>query len=56
MQTLEFNIKLPANLYMNWNNVHICLPIQIKKSTNEANDINAVMVTVTIFLLIGLRK
>ena len=34
---------------MNWNNVHICLPIQIKKSTNETNDINAVMVTVTIF-------
>ena len=31
----------PTNHYMNWNSVHICLPIQIKKSTNEANDLDS---------------
>ena len=46
MQTLEFNIKLPANHYMNWNSVHICLPIQIRNSTTEAADKDAAMITV----------
>lgn len=46
MQTLEFNIKLPANNYMNWNSVHICLPIQIRNSTTEAADKDAAMITV----------
>ena len=31
LQTLEFNIKLPANQYMNWNSLHTCFPIQILK-------------------------
>lgn len=54
MQTLEFKIKLQSNHYTNWNSVHICLPIQIKKSTNEANDIDAAMIQQ--FMPIGLRK
>ena len=45
-QTLEFKISLPANQCMNWNSVHICFPIQIKKSMAVPNDINANMVTV----------
>ena len=39
----------PINHYMNWNSVHICLRIQIKKSTNEANDLDAAMITVNNF-------
>ena len=31
MQTLEFNIELPANQYINWNRFHICFPIKNKK-------------------------
>ena len=54
MQTLEFKIKLQSNHYTNWNSVHICLPIQIKKSANEANDIDAAMIQQ--FMPIGLRK
>lgn len=50
MQTLEFNIKFPVNHYMNWNNAHIYLPIQIKTSTNEVNDIDAAMITVDILV------
>ena len=46
LQTLEFNIKLPENQYMNWNSVHICLPIKVKSNTNEAKDIAANMITV----------
>ena len=45
LQTLEFNIRLSANQYMNWNSVHICLPTKIKSSTNEANNIAANMKT-----------
>ena len=31
LRTLEFNIKLPTNQSINWNSVHICDLIQIKK-------------------------
>ena len=55
-QTLKFNIKLPANQYMNWNTVHICLPIKIKSSINEANDIAANIITVIIFFAHWIKK
>ena len=32
IQISEFNIKLPSNQYMNWNSVHICFSIEIKKA------------------------
>ena len=31
MQTLELNTILPAIQYTNWNGVHICLPMKMKK-------------------------
>ena len=46
---LEFNDKLPANQYMNWNIFHIFLSIKIKSSTNEANDVATNMVIVNNF-------
>ena len=54
---LEFNDKLPANQYMNWNIFHIFLSIKIKSSTNEANDVATNMVIVNNFFLpIGWKK
>ena len=46
---LEFNDKLPANQYMNWNISHIFLSIKIKSSTNEANDVATNMIIVNNF-------
>ena len=51
--TLEFNVKLLANQYINLNSVHTCVPVQIKSKTNNASDIDPDMLTVYIFLLIG---
>ena len=46
---LEFNDKLPANQYMNWNISHIFLSIKIKSSTNDANDVATNMIIVNNF-------
>lgn len=51
--TLEFNVKLLVNQYINLNSVHTCVPVQIKSKTNNASDIDLDMLTVYIFLLIG---
>ena len=31
VETLVFNIKLPANQNVNWNGVHLCLLVNTKK-------------------------
>lgn len=51
--TLEFNVKLLVNQYINLNSVHTCVPVQMKSKTNNASDIDSDMLTVYIFLLIG---
>ena len=51
-QILEFNIRLPANQYVNWNSAHICLPIQIKNKITPAKDIDATMITTNNFFSI----
>ena len=57
LQTLGFKIKWPANQYMNWNSIHICLSIIIKIETNETNNKVSNLITVNslfvFFLLIG---
>ena len=40
MEELDFQILLPDNYYINPCSIHICFPMKIKKSTNEAADIN----------------
>ena len=45
LQTLKFNIKLPANQNRNWSRVHISLLLKIKSSTNEGNNIVSNMIT-----------
>ena len=49
METLEFQIVLTNVYYTNPNSIHICFPIKIKKSTNEANDIGNDLITVNNF-------
>ena len=39
-------MKLPANHCMNWNSVHICLPIQIKSKKDSTDDIHPATITV----------
>lgn len=50
--TLEFNIKLQANQYINWNNVQICFSIEIKSKADDDNDIPANTLTVNNFFCI----
>ena len=45
LQTLKFNIKLPAYQNRNWSRVHISLLLKIKSSTNEGNNIVSNMIT-----------
>ena len=56
LQTIEFKIKLIANQYMKLNSVHLCLPINIKKSTAKTTNIDRNMITVNNFLHTGLGK
>lgn len=51
--TLEFNIKLQANQYINWNSVQICLSIEIKSKADDDNDIPATTLIKNNFLHIG---
>ena len=49
MEELDFQILLTDNYYINPNNIHICFPIKIKKSTNEATDINGDLIAANNF-------
>ena len=43
-------MKLPANNCMNWNSVHICLPIQIKSKKDSTDDIHPAIITLIKFV------
>ena len=45
----EFNIQLAANQYMKFHNVHLVVPLKIKKRTNNTNIILATEITVNNF-------
>ena len=49
MENLEFQILLTNNYYTNPNSIHICFPIKILKATNETNDIDTDLITVSSF-------
>ena len=40
MEELDCQILLPDNYYVNPSSIHICFPMKMKKSTNEATDID----------------
>ena len=46
MEELDFQILLTKNCYVNPGSIHICFPMKIKKSTNEAIDIDDDLITV----------
>ena len=55
-KTLEFMILLASNTYTNYGSLRILLPIQIKKATNAAADIDGTMITVDNFFAHWLKE
>ena len=53
---LEFNILLVSNTYTNCSSLMIVLPVQIKKRTSTAQNIDATMITVNNFFLHWLKE
>ena len=49
MEQLDFQILLTENYYLNPNSIHICLPIKIKKKSNNNADIDGDLITVNNF-------
>ena len=52
MEQLDFQIMLTNNHYVNPNSIHLCFSMKIKKSSNEAQDIDSDLITVNNFLVI----
>ena len=50
MEQLDFQIMLTDNYYVNPNSIHHYFPMKIKKSSNEARDIDTDIITVNNFL------
>ena len=46
MEQLDVQITLTINYYVNPNSIHLCSPMKIKKSSNEAQDIDSDIITV----------
>ena len=51
---LKFILDLTANTYSNFSTMEICLPLKFTKKSNKALQLEAQMITVNIFLDIGL--
>ena len=49
MEQLDFQIMLADNYYVNPSSIHLCFPMKIKKSSNEAQDIDSDLITVNNF-------
>ena len=49
MESLDFQIMLTDNYYMNPNSMHISFPMKILKSSDEVSDIDTDLITVNIF-------
>ena len=52
-KNLEFILELAANTYSNYSSMELVLPIQITKNTTKTAQLDAEMITVNNFLLIG---
>ena len=51
---LKFILDLTANTYSNFSTMEICLPLKVTKKSNKALQMEAQMITLNIFLDIGL--
>ena len=49
MDELDFKKLLTENYYVNPSDIHLCFPMKIKKSSNEASDIDNDLITVNSF-------
>ena len=49
LRTFGFNMLLTPDTATNFNNMHLCIPLQIKKKTDAANDVGDDLMTVNIF-------
>ena len=49
MEELDFQILLPDNYYVNLSSIRTCFPMKVKKSTNEATDIDVDLITANNF-------
>ena len=49
LRIFDFNMLLTVNKATNFNNIHLCIPMAIKKKSNIANDIDDDLVTVNKF-------
>ena len=49
IEELDFQILLPDNYYVNLSSIRTCFPMKVKKSTNEATDIDVDLITVNNF-------
>ena len=49
MEEVDFQILLTDNHYVNPKRIHLCFPMKIQKSANEANDIDGDLITVNNF-------
>ena len=49
MENLEFQILLTINYYTNPKSIHICFPMKIQKATDETDDIDTDLITVSNF-------
>ena len=56
MEELDFQILLIENCYVNPGSIHICFPMKIKKSTNEAIDIDDDLITVNNFFAYFIKE
>ena len=49
MKEFDFQILLIDNYFVNPSNIHLCFPMKIKKSSNDASDIDDDLITVNNF-------
>ena len=49
MEEFDFQILLIDNYFVNPSNIHLCFPMKIKKSSNDASDIDDDLITVNNF-------
>ena len=49
MEEFDFQILLIDNYFVNPSNIHLCFPMKIKKSSNDASDIDDDLITINNF-------
>ena len=56
MDELDFQILLTNNYYENSSNIHLCFPMNIKKSLEKASDIEDDLITVNNFFSLLIKE